>query len=268
IKKYCIDNNIPHSTTLHTNWADSLDKLVPLLAHMGPVRDRILEKLIADFHRSSDAVLCLPAMRTKLEDMGVDPAKIVDWAYGVDTSVFSPSRRDPTYYQDLKGPIALYVARCSPEKNIPRLMDLVKGGWPGSVVMIGDGPSLNELRKKYPEITFLGRKSGDDLGTAYASADLFLQPSLIETFGLTTCEALASGLPVVALRHPAHCQILGDSEAGLIDEDLARGALAMFERIKTLGRAETARLASQRAGTFSIDMSVRTLMNAVPLLAS
>ena len=208
-------------------------------------------------------------MRPRLEAMGVDPAKIVDWTHGVDKKSFSPTRRDPTCYEGLKGPIALYVARCSPEKNIPRLMDLVKGGWPGSVVMIGDGPSLNEFRKKYPEITFLGRKSGDDLARHFASADVFIQPSLFETWGLTTCEALASGLPIVALDHPAHRQILGDSGAGIIDEDLARGAMTMMGRIEAVGgQAAMAEVAVKRADTFTIDLSVDTLMNAVALPAS
>ena len=265
VKNYCLRHNIPHTSAYHTNWEEGLENFAPLLAKIGPVRDRVLESWVASFHRSSDAVLCVAAMRPKLEAMGVDPSKIIDWTHGVDRKSFSPTHRDPECYAGLKKPVALYVARCSPEKNIPMLMDLVKGGWPGSIVMIGDGPSLGEFRKKYPQITFLGRKTGDDLARHFASADVFIQPSRFETWGLTTCEALASGLPVVAVDHPAHHQILGGCEAGIIDEDLTRGALAMWERVKTPeGRAAMADIASRQVDKFSVELSVNTLLNAIP----
>ena len=93
--------------------------------------------------------------------------------------------------------------------------------------MVGDGPALESLRKKYPNVHFLGAKFGDDLATCYASADVFVFPSLTDTFGLVILEAMASGTPVAAYEATGPKDVIPGSNAGtinLIGSDLARGA--------------------------------------------
>ena len=233
VKEYCLANGIPHTTAYHTNWDQGFDEMVPFVAKLPRVRNALLEKYIYDFHRTSDAVLCVAGMIPKLIEMGIPRERIVEWTHGVNLKAFSPSFRDEKTYAGLKKPVALYVARCSPEKNVPALMQLKEAGWPGSIVFVGDGLSLESYKKQFPEITFVGRKSGEDLSRHFASADLFVQPSLFETWGCTTVEAMASGLPVVALDAPAHHQVIGKSGVGIISDNVGTAAMQMLERINT-----------------------------------
>ena len=266
VKNYCLANGIPHTTAYHTNWDLGFDDMVPLVAKIKPLRDKLLDSYIYEFHRTSDAVLCVSAMVPKLLEIGIPRERIVEWTHGVNTAAFSPSFRDESTYAGMKRPVALYVARCSPEKGVPELQQLVKGGWPGSIVFVGDGVALEKYRAEFPDIKFVGAKRGEELSRHFASADVFIQPSTFETWGCTTVEAMASGLPVVAVDAPAHHQVLGNSGVGIIDNDLARGALAMLERIKTPeGKAEMTRRAVEHASSFTVSASVDTLVNALPM---
>src|SRR6185503_17532930 len=91
---------------------------------------------------------------------------------------FSPG--EATLFQDLKRPVALYVGRIAIEKNIGAFLMMP---WKGSKVVVGDGPSLNELKAKYKDVLFTGRKTGDELAAHYRSADIFVFPSRTDTFG-------------------------------------------------------------------------------------
>ncbi len=103
---------------------------------------------------------------------------------------------------------------------------------PGSQAVIGDGPQLEQLKRKFPKTHFLGRKVGEDLARHYAAADVFVFPSLTDTFGLVILEAMASGVPVAAFPVPGPKDIITDENhgAGALDSDLGRAiarALAM-----------------------------------------
>jgi glycosyltransferase involved in cell wall biosynthesis len=119
---------------------------------------------------------------------------------------------------NLPRPIHLFVGRVAIEKNIEAFLAL---DLPGSQVVIGDGPQLEQLKRKFPKAYFLGKKVGEDLARHYAAADVFVFPSLTDTFGLVILEALASGLPVAAFPVPGPRDILTDSGAGALDLDLA-----------------------------------------------
>jgi len=122
------------------------------------------------------------------------------WARGVDTTRFTPSRRDPALRRALApgGELLVgYVGRLAPEKRVRRLAAL--HGVPGNrLVIVGDGPSRDVLHNELPGAAFLGFRTGDDLAAVYASLDVFVHTGPFETFGQTVQEALASGLPVVA----------------------------------------------------------------------
>jgi glycosyltransferase involved in cell wall biosynthesis len=95
---------------------------------------------------------------------------------------------------------------------------------PAARLVVGDGPLLPELRRKYPAARFVGTKVGEELAAHYAAADLFVFPSKTDTFGLVLLEALASGLPVVAYPVPGPLDIVDGTGVGVLDHDLAAAA--------------------------------------------
>jgi phosphatidylinositol alpha 1,6-mannosyltransferase len=122
------------------------------------------------------------------------------WARGVDIERFSPDHADPALRAELapNGELLVgFVGRLAPEKEVDRLAALA--GMPGiRVVVVGDGPELENLKEQLPGAAFLGAKYGDELSKAYASFDVFVHTGPHETFCQAVQEAMASGLPVLA----------------------------------------------------------------------
>ncbi len=135
------------------------------------------------------------------------PAKLKILPRGLDTDRFHPSKGRPDFFAPTGvSPDAvklLYVGRISVEKDldvIVRAHDTLTGRNdlpPWNLIFIGEGPYLDELRRKLPKAVFAGALHGEDLATAYASADIFLFPSTTDTFGNVVIEAQASGLPTI-----------------------------------------------------------------------
>jgi glycosyltransferase involved in cell wall biosynthesis len=134
------------------------------------------------------------------------------WPLGVDLRQFGPSGPRHPVMRDLPRPILLNVGRVAIEKNIQAFLDCPV---PGSKVVVGDGPAVDAMRAKYPEAYFLGPMHGEELASTYRSADVFVFPSLTDTFGLVNIEALASGLPVAAYPVPGPVDILGTDGRGV-----------------------------------------------------
>lgn len=157
------------------------------------------------FHRLTDCTLVPTGdMRGLLEAMGVDRVRIL--GRGVDTALFSPSQRDPALREAWGlGPediAVIYVGRLAAEKNLQlavRAFRALEEACSGArFVLVGDGPLAAELRRENPDFVFCGMQTGEALARHYASGDLFLFPSVTETFGNVLLEAMASGLSVLA----------------------------------------------------------------------
>jgi glycosyltransferase involved in cell wall biosynthesis len=136
------------------------------------------------------------------------------WSRGVDTDLFLPQ---PKGFLTDPRPISLYVGRVAVEKNIRAFLDL---SLPGTKYVVGDGPRLEELRRRYPDVRFPGAKFGAELARYYAAADVFVFPSKTDTFGLVLLEAPASGIPVAAYPVPGPLDVIGDHGVGVLDNDL------------------------------------------------
>lgn len=130
---------------------------------------------------------------------------------GVDTTLFSPSRRSEALRAGWKlsedSPAVLYVGRMAAEKNLQlvvKAFEAIRQQVPGArMIWVGDGPELKRLRRQHPDHVFCGSQVDEALAAHYASADLFLFPSMTETFGNVVPEAMASGLAVVAYDYAA-----------------------------------------------------------------
>ena len=145
-------------------------------------------------------------------------------ARGVDVARFQPQRRSVGLREawGVKdgGRVALYVGRLAAEKNLgllARTFNAMKVADPNlTLVVVGDGPARAELQAACPQAQVLGNLSGDALAAAYASADCFVFPSLTETYGNVTPEALASGLAVLAFDHAAASDLIQHGRNGLL----------------------------------------------------
>jgi glycosyltransferase involved in cell wall biosynthesis len=112
------------------------------------------------------------------------------------------------------------------EKNLEAFLRL---DLPGSKAVVGDGPARESLARAYPQVHFLGVLQGEPLGRAYAGADVFVFPSLTDTFGNVLLEALASGLPVAAFPVTGPKDVITDPRVGVLDVDLRQASLAALD---------------------------------------
>ena len=162
--------------------------------------------------------------RALAAELGADGfANLRVMARGVDTALFSPTRRSASLRQQWglgEHELAvLYVGRLAAEKNLRVVLaafDAIAVDRPDAkLVFVGDGPMTERLKRQCPQAVFCGSRRGGDLAAHYASGDLFLFPSLTETFGNVTTEALASGLCVLAYAHAAAAEVISSGDNGV-----------------------------------------------------
>ncbi|EDL49844.1 glycosyltransferase family 1 protein [Erythrobacter sp. SD-21] len=209
-RRYCARSGTPFTTAYHTQFPEYLARRTHLPAAW-------FWRYIEWFHAPARRVLvATESIREELRDHGL--GKLHHWTRGVDLACFDPAAPPPSEYADLPRPIQLYVGRVSVEKNIEAFLE---ASHPGSKVVVGDGPALEALKRKFPEALFLGRKSGPELAGCYAGADVFVFPSRTDTFGLVMIEALACGTPVAAYPVAGPRDIVTD-DVGALSEDLDR----------------------------------------------
>jgi glycosyltransferase involved in cell wall biosynthesis len=173
---------------------------------------------------SRAAVTLVPTedTRTRLAAAGYRRMAVV--GRGVDTESFGPRHRSGELRRSWgageRDLVALYVGRVAPEKNLAlfaHAVDAMRAITPSTrVVIVGDGPATAALQDRHRDYHFAGVKRGTELAAHYASADVFLFPSLTETFGNVTTEALASALAVVAYDYAAARQHIRHGESGLL----------------------------------------------------
>jgi len=244
--------NIPVTSDFHTNF-HSYSRHYGL----GWLKTPIAGYLRKFHNRTRLTMVPTRAMYDELATDGYRNLQVV--ARGVDTQLFSPARRSA----DLRaawgaGPddmVAIYVGRLAPEKNLPlvlRAFAALRRRHPSAkLVLVGDGPLRGELAREAPGAVFAGMRTGIDLATHYASADIFLFPSLTETYGNVTLEAMASGLAVLAYDYAAARELIKQGENGLLAAfDDAQAFNALAEHIADLHQAralgDRARLSAAR----------------------
>ncbi|HEY3799638.1 MAG TPA: glycosyltransferase family 1 protein [Caulobacteraceae bacterium] len=223
----CLKHGFPFSSCYHTQWPEYVNArfpVVPLAAGYGVVRA---------FHsRSGRVMVSLDSMQTLLEQRGFK--NLGHWRRAVDTELFDPALRDADggVYAGLPRPIFVNVGRVAVEKNLEAFLDL---DLPGTKVIVGDGPDREMLQAKYPGVVFTGYKSGTELARHFADADVFVFPSLTETWGGVMVEALAAGTPVAGFPAPGPRDF--DRSVVAVDDDLRAACLAALAMDRTAARA-------------------------------
>ena len=182
-----------------------------------------VSRYLRRFHARTDLTF-VPTERlsSDLAQQGYSNLRVV--GRGIDARLFHPGRRS----SDLRGRWGLgpddlaiiYVGRIAPEKNLDLVLRAFEAirreRHEARLVFVGDGPALASLQHAAPEHVYAGMRAGEDLARHYASGDLFLFPSLTETFGNVTLEALASGLGVVAFDYAAAGELVQHGENGML----------------------------------------------------
>ena len=232
-RAYAIKNRLPFTTAYHTRFPEYVKARtsIPLA---------ITYKFLRWFHDPSLAVMAPTDVVVKdLESYGF--TNVVLWTRGVDLEVF---KMQESKELDTSHPIFLYVGRVAVEKNIEAFLELKL---PGSKWVVGDGPALAGLKAKYPEVNYLGVLQQEKLAKVYAAADVFVFPSKTDTFGLVLLEAMACGLPVAAYPVTGPIDVIGDSNAGAMNNDLREACLEALTIPREVARAHAEKFSWQAA---------------------
>ena len=211
-RRACLRWGMPFTTSYHTKFPEYIKARVPFV----PLA--LSYRFVREFHNAGGrTMVTTPSMRDFLSARGF--TKLSVWARGVDTALFHPNKRaaPEDVFKDLARPIWINVGRIAVEKNIEAFLSL---DLPGTKVVVGKGPQEAELRKRYPDAVFTGPKFGEDLARHFADADVFVFPSLTDTFGLVIIEAMACGTPIAAYPVSGPIDIVPGSGAGVLDDDL------------------------------------------------
>ncbi len=245
---------IPVTSGFHTNF----DRY-SVHYGLGWMRPAVAAYLRMLHRRTRATMVPTEALAADLAGEGIAGVRVV--GRGVDTLLFDPARRSTALRAEWgvrdDEPVCLYVGRLAPEKNlavVEKAFAALQVWHPRArMVWVGDGPSAKRLATAHPDHHFAGMRLGEDLAAHYASADLFLFPSLTETYGNVVAEAMASGLPVVAYRSAAAAELILPRQNGclaspgdersyveetlwLLADDARRQALAGAARAAMLSR--------------------------------
>jgi glycosyltransferase involved in cell wall biosynthesis len=214
-RRYCLKRGRKFTTSYHTRFPEYLSARLP-------VPSWPLAALLRRFHIAAAATMVsTQSLEDDLRAQGY--GRLLRWSRGVDAGLFHPGKAERLPFAR---PIFLYVGRVAVEKNIEAFLSL---DLPGTKLIVGDGPARSSLEACYREAHFLGAQEGEALARYFASADVFVFPSLTDTFGVVLLEALASGVPVAAFPVPGPCDVIGTSKAGVLNGDLRRAALEALD---------------------------------------
>jgi len=206
VRAYCRRRKLAFTTSYTTRFPE-------YIAVRSTIPVGLSYAVLRHFHAAAAmTMVATGSLRQELAARGFK--KLGTWTRGVDTDLFRPGDAAEL---DLPRPIFITVGRIAVEKNLEAFLALKL---PGSKVVIGDGPQRAALQRQYPEVRFLGEKTGEDLTSHLAAADVFVFPSRTDTFGVVQLEALACGTPVAAFPVTGPLDVIADHPVGALDTDL------------------------------------------------
>jgi glycosyltransferase involved in cell wall biosynthesis len=217
-RRWALRRGMPFSTSFHTRFPEYLHARTRIPLGLGYA-------LLRRFHnRGAATMVATGSLRTELLGRGFRHVRA--WTRGVDLGRFQPGEAE--VWPSLPRPVFLYVGRVAVEKNLEGFLAL---DLPGVKVVVGDGPQRQALERAHPEARFVGELHGAALTRAYAGADVFVFPSMTDTFGLVLLESLACGTPIAAHPVTGPADILEGAPEGVgaLDADLRQAALRALQ---------------------------------------
>ena len=247
--------NLPVTTSFHTNFNRYCSHY-----GLGLIR-HVVERYLRQFHNQAKCTMTPnEPLSQSLRQDGYQNVFTV--GRGIDSKLFHPARRS----QDIRATwgvttddlVVIYVGRIAAEKNLQGAVEgfehIQRVQPKARMVWVGDGPQLKHMRNRYPEHIFVGSKLGEELARHYASADIFIFPSLTETFGNVVLEAMSSGLAVLAYRYAAAESYIQHGESGMLANF---GDAADFNRQASL-------ISAQRSNIATMGMAARSAIENDP----
>lgn len=212
------DHGVPVVASLHTRF-----ETYPRYYGIGFIEPLLVALQKRFYNRADQVMVPSPSMKALLAQWGVT-TPIGIWSRGIDHARFNPGRRDEAWRRALgigDDEVALgFLGRLVLEKGLGIFADVItelkRRGVPHRVLVIGDGPAREWFAQRVPDAVFAGFQTGDDLGRAVAGMDVFFMPSVTETFGNVTTEAMACGVPVVAARATGAVDLVEDGVTGFL----------------------------------------------------
>ena len=218
--RYARQHNLPVVASVHTRFDTYLQYY-----HLGFLKP-VMTAALRRFYRRCDALICpsesmaavLRAERMN-DDIGI-------WSRGVETDIFNPERRSFEWRRSLgiadSDVVVGFFSRLVLEKGLDvvaeAVSELTRRKVPHRVLIVGEGPAGDDFAKQVPDAIFAGFLTGADLGRAVASMDMLLFPSVTETFGNVTLEAMASGIPIIGANATGTSSLVQDGVTGRLIE--------------------------------------------------
>jgi phosphatidylinositol alpha 1,6-mannosyltransferase len=240
--------NLPVVASVHTRFETYLRYYG--LAFVEPLIEAILRR----FYRRCDAIFAPSDSMAQLLREQRMSYNVGIWTRGIDREVFNPGRRDPAWRRELgfgdDDPVIGFVGRLVMEKGLDVFSETIdrleRRQVRHKVLIVGEGPARDWLQRRLPEAVFAGFRQGAELGRAVASMDVLFNPSVTETFGNVTLEAMAAGLPVVAAIATGSQSLVQDGVTGRL---VRAGAIDGFAAaLEAYCRDPEIRRAAGRAG--------------------
>lgn len=218
-RRYLTVHGCRYNTAYHTKFPEGIKKILG-------IPENLTWPLIRWFHANSNCVLTTTqSMVEELKKHGFS-SNVIPWTRGVDRKIFTPQA------QEKNNIVLVCVSRVSAEKNLEKFFEI---DYPNATkIMVGDGPKLNEYKKQYPDVNFVGFKQGKELAYYYQLADVFVFPSKWDTFGLVMIEAMACGTPVAAYPVQGPLDVVEQGKTGFLNNNLTEA----IDQCLTLSRDE------------------------------
>ncbi len=206
-------------------------------------------------------------VQAQMQALGMDDVGL--WRRGVDADAFHPCFRSPVMRAEMSGghpddTLLLYVGRLSDEKQLEHIRPALQQLPNTRLALVGDGPARPRLERDFAglPVSFMGYLRGERLASAYASADIFVFPSRLETFGLVVVEAMAAGLPVLASRVGGVAEVVREGVTGYSFE--SSNITGLLEGLRAMSRdRDKLRFMSQQARAFAETQSWEVIMDEV-----
>ena len=211
VRAYCRQHGRSFTTSYTTRFPE-------YISARAPIPESWIYAALRCFHAAATVTMvATPSLMTELAQRGF--SNLGMWTRGVDTDLFRPDR---ALELGFPRPVFVTVGRIAVEKNLEAFLSL---DLPGTKVVIGTGPQEAELKRRFPHAKFLGLLENGTLAAHLAAADVFVFPSLTDTFGVVQLEAAASGVPIAAFPVTGPKDVVGNNPIGVLSEDLRTACL-------------------------------------------